>query len=54
MEGKKEPLTAAPSALRFLLSLFQLFRPPARARAAESVKLERGWNAECGMQNSTA
>ena len=30
-ERKKQPLTAAPCSLRFLLSQFQLLRPPARA-----------------------
>jgi hypothetical protein len=36
--GRSRPL---PCDFRFLLSQFQLFRPPARARAAETLKLER-------------
>jgi hypothetical protein len=41
IRGKKQPLTAAPSDLRFLLSQFQLSSAPARARAAETLTLER-------------
>ena len=39
--GKKLPLAAAPSALRFPLSQFQLFSPPLHALAAETLKLQR-------------
>jgi hypothetical protein len=51
IRGKKQPLLAAPLALRFLLSAFpfQLFRPPARALAAETLTLERELNVECRM-----
>ena len=40
--GKQQPLTAAPSALRFLLSAFPISAfPSIRALAAETFKLER-------------
>ena len=44
IRGKKLPLTAAPSALRFPPSAFPISafqRPPAPALAAESLELER-------------
>ena len=43
VRGKKHPLTATGTGLRFLLSAsqFQLFSPPARALAAETLTLER-------------
>jgi hypothetical protein len=54
IRGKKQPLTAAPTAcvFCFLLSQFQLFSMPAPARAAETLTLERLPNAECGVQSA--
>ena len=47
IRGKKEPLTAAPSALRFPLSAFPISAfQPARALAAETLTLKRKLKAE--------
>jgi hypothetical protein len=46
------PVLRSETAEGGLLSQFQLFSPPAGARAGETLKLERLPNAECGMQNA--
>jgi hypothetical protein len=48
----RRPPRPPPCDFRFLLSQFQLFSTPARARAAETLKLERVLSAECGVQNA--